>query len=142
MKLWTKALKNWVEKPSINNGITIPYLLGIYKDKNIDINLKDLFEEFKESKENIIIYHCNNLDEIIISIRPEWINRNNKLIIEKSLFIDISAGAIKNIDTYCDILSSLESIYVTKHFDKNEYSKNQDVWGSFSDIDMEFIDSL
>ncbi len=124
-KYWIDVLHFFEKKGYVKYGLTIPFLVGVCKQKYGKNTNKDWLKEFLFSLKRLVesqkikISYCSYLEEDVISIRvSKWLNDSKK--------IDDNAIA-DYIQKYSDKIS------------KNLNSKIDDEWKTFSKLDLDRI---
>ena len=137
---WIRVLNHFENRKYIQNGLTIPFLIGSRAIIEPGIQLftvREFFEDFLKSECPISIMRCNNINEYIIAtvdqISWSWMNNTPNPYREYN-FIVTDNSFDKFI--FEEIIDELCGIYNDK-LKSFKYSKYEDVWNGFSEIEIE-----
>lgn len=148
--IWFKILSHFEKKGYIQNGVTIPFLIGsntVLNPSGKALTITQLVNEFQiiHDPEKITIQKCGNIGEYVIGI----LDNETKMIIAKykqNVYKNFKNFVIidSSFDSYQDInqiLKTLEDIYL-KLLSEQKYSKNDGVWTGFTEIDKKRLNEV
>ncbi|SFD37973.1 hypothetical protein [Flavobacterium phragmitis] len=125
---WYKTLSFFLKKGYINNGLTLPFLAGLYEEN--EITIEDLITEMCNIN-SISIQKCPRINEFVFGIlilESKEELKHYKLL--GGLFLlDNSLDEFNRID---DLINHFEQIYLTK-INSNCFSKNNGRWGYYNE---------
>ena len=124
---WVKILKYYEKECFIRNGLTIPFLVGIFKDSYIG-DKEDLLKNFLRELKNLVdlgyikISYCSYLEEDVVStislVFPIWMTYSIKMNDEK---------IAEYIEKYDSIIKD------------DLFSKVSNEWSQYTKLDIERI---
>ncbi|CAM4404757.1 hypothetical protein [Flavobacterium terrigena] len=134
---WFKTLDYFLNKGYVNNGLTIPFLVGLYT-KN-EICIRELITSMSETN-NISIQKCDRIDEFVFGI---FINESNNEIklyknISGLIILDNSLGKINSLD---ELIALFENLYF-ENIQQELFSKNKGIWGSYNEEEIKKLTEL
>ena len=138
-------INKFIEEKRIENGLTIPFIIGSYlliekKEYNAS-SINDCFESFFNNDKYFNLHFCDKIKELVISniyFEDEKIYLNNHQI--KRI------GNIISTDNSLDLLDSKQDLYkkINKMYDedlkKGWFSKVNGKWGGFETTEITIIE--
>ena len=146
--LWRDLILFFERKHYVNNGLTIPFLIGAIKllDGN-KLKISQLLTEFSDirNSKRTTIMKCGNIGEFVIGIMDlESEEYHNKLPndlqkeFKKLAIIDNSLNQFNEIK---ELINFFENRYGFE-IENEQYSKNLGKWTEFTKKDLENIESF
>lgn len=144
---WSAVLRHFERNNYVNNGLTIPFLIGARKiiEPNESLfTIPELLNSMDDSGISITIMRCGNIDEYIFGLldteTENYIQLYTKSydVIGKIVCTDDS---LKGFAELSEIISMLNREYEAL-IEKENYSKNFGVWGDFSKLDTRRISEI
>lgn len=128
---WFKLLNHYNKKGYINNGLTLPFIIGsrsVIEPKKDLQTINGFFQDVENSKIYISILKCDTIGEYVFNISKQFdfkIYGGFKNIVD----IDGLFNDYKSLKDFSDYLTEIHM----KHLNKNVYSKNEfGKWEGFS----------
>lgn len=144
---WYIVLRHFERSNYVDNGLTIPFLIGARKiiepDKSL-FTISELLNSIDNSSISITFMKCGNINEYIIGL----LDTETKNFTEQSPKSHDVIGRIvctdyslKGFTELPEIISMLNKEYEAL-IDEENYSKNSGIWGQFSKLDVRRISEI
>ncbi|KQS48613.1 hypothetical protein ASG38_05595 [Flavobacterium sp. Leaf359] len=139
---WHQLLKHFELKGYIQNGLTIPFLIGSLEIINPNRNqwtISELTKSFNDF--GCTILKCPNIREFVIG------SLDNEILKYKNYYhnpcgkIIVTDASLSKIKSSNDMRSLFEQLYQPR-LDNKEFSKNNGIWVYFSQIDLARIKEI
>lgn len=134
---WYKTLEYFLDKGYVNNGLTIPFLIGLYSEN--EITIKELIVSMSEAN-NISIQKCDRMDEFVFGIFISETNHEIDLYknIQDLIILDNSLDNCLSIE---ELINLFENLY-TSIIQKKTFSKNNGNWTSYNEIELKQLEEM
>jgi hypothetical protein len=134
-KYWYRLLKHFETNFYIQNGLTVPFIIGsriiIEPDKPVQ-KISELFQDIQQTNCSVSVLECDFIGEYVFSLSNES-NKSYYRSFENLIIIDNSFPTAANIS---DIIKELEIRYNHK-IHAGHFSRIDGEWDNFSkDIDI------
>ena len=142
-KLWIELVSKFCDdvKGAGRYSFTIPFIVGLEKKKNnrIGFTIDDIFSDIKESKENLVLSKCDDLEEYIIGKHKREYPNLNYLKRMGSVFIH--SDELEELKSIEEVVTFMKDRYNDKIIE-SKFSKNDGNWGDFTAYDEKLIQEL
>ena len=134
---WYKTLEYFLDKGYVNNGLTIPFLIGLYSEN--EITIKELIVSMSEAN-NISIQKCDRIDEFVFGIFISETNHEIDLYknIQDLIILDNSLDNCLSIE---ELINLFENLY-TSVIQKKTFSKNNGNWTIYNEIELKQLEEM
>ena len=139
-------INKFIEEKRIENGLTIPFIIGSYllieKKQYNASSINDCFESFFNKDKYFNLHFCDKIKELVVS---NIYFEDEKIYLTNSQIKRI--GNIISTDNSLDLLNSKEDLY--KHMYKiynddlikSWFSKVNGKWGNFETTEIRIIEN-
>lgn len=134
---WYKTLDYFLNKGYVNNGLTIPFLIGLYPKNEIDI--RELIISMSNTN-HISIQKCNGINEFVFGI---FIFESNEEVhsyksLNNIIILDNSLDDFESIE---QLIAFFEDLY-NDNIQNELYSKNNNTWTFYNETEIKQIEGL
>ena len=147
--LGVELIDYFTNKNYINNGLTIPFIIGAIKEISGNyLSISELIAKLvdKNNSPKMTILYCGNIGEHVIGVMDDETESYYK---EANTYKHLkSFGSVivtdKSLD-HIETLGDLKSFFEDKYQDcisKEKYSKMRGAWHNFSDTDLSRINEI
>ena len=145
--IWEIVLRQFQDNKFFQNGLTLPFLIGThiyFGDKNSNLKISHILNEITHNQNFVSILFCDTIKEYVFSwLDNESIDglKTNKIILPRIGNLVDSDGSVKDFKD----LESMKVFFEDRYrilVEKQQFSKNQGVWGPYSDSDIKRLESI
>ncbi|WP_316749599.1 hypothetical protein [Pedobacter gandavensis] len=136
---WHRLLRHFERKGYIQNGLTIPFLIGALEVMEPDAKQWTI-NEMTESLNNIgcTILKCSNIGEFVIGSLDTETLKCKKLYHKPCDKIIVTDSSLDQVKFFVELLSLFDRLYQSR-LDNKEFSKNDGSWTYFTRTDLDRI---
>lgn len=148
-RIWIKALEKWKNSKQGDNGLTIPFLVGIQTEQEEaeSYTAQDILEyifDNKDAKERYAIVMCPKLLVPIIEKKGDsgyldyfegkWLGENIKVYVDDKIISNYG-------ETPTELIASLSREF-ENYISENLFSRVKGEWMEYTSEDEDFIQSI
>ncbi len=133
--VWFKTLDYFLSEGYVNNGLTLPFLVGLYEHN--EMTIEDLIEDFSDSK-YISIQKCGNIDEFIFGI---YIDEGDSELYKKIEGLICLDDSLNHISTLSELIEFFEFTY-SEEIENSLFSKNGEDWTDYTEEEKKQLSEL
>lgn len=139
---WHRLLKHFENKGYINNGLTIPFLIGsleIVDPKAKLWTIDSMIDSLNEI--GCTILKCPGIKEFVIGSIDSETLKHRQLYHNPCKNIFVTDSSLDNVNSCEEITNLFNELYQLR-LDNRKFSKNQGIWTYFTDTDLKIINEV
>lgn len=144
--LWSDLIIFFEKNHYIQNGLTIPFLIGTIKLlRGKKITIEQLITELSDPKSHrrTTIMKCGNIGEFVVGIMDfeteKYLHQFPNIIAKEFGNIAITDSSLNNFNSSKEIINFFVSLYKLE-IESGNYSKNNGDWTEFTKTDIKRIE--